>query len=163
MLERVVPWGLGAVTTWQLLTEHLKGTLGEKIVWWMTTLPCMSVQSKCWTQRSGLCPTSWSPQSYSTSSHCKQEPVTLKHSSSVLTSNKLTYDRLGCRIYCLACSSAASSRLETSVLANNQTHGQTMTWAEYIHSVMLWSVRNNVTTCRLGSVYFLCWIYHRIT
>ena len=36
--------------------EHLIGTLGRlrKVVWWMTTLPCMSVQSICWTQRSGL-------------------------------------------------------------------------------------------------------------
>ena len=43
-----------------------------------------------------LYPTPWSPQFHSTSSRYKQELTALEHSSSVLTSNKLSHVLLYC-------------------------------------------------------------------
>ena len=92
-----------------------------------------------------MVPTTFSPY--------KQELSALEHSSSVLTSNKLSHVLL----YCLAC-------LRASIWNKNQIiKPMVKPWAENIHSLMIWAVRNNVTTCRLESVYFLCWIYRRIT
>ena len=74
----------------------------------------LHVRTKYLLDIAGCIPTPW------WFSHNKQEVTALEHSSSVLTSNKLSHVLL----YCLACVSA--SIVETRILANNQTHGQTM-------------------------------------